>query len=379
MKILFDAHLSENKITGSGRYINGLILALLEQDKTNEYFLLVNNSIKSDHPLSQIESSKLTKIPIDLTGPSLRQHILIPKLLNKLKPDVYHHPHFDLPLFHKTPSVVTIHDLKYIRNPHFFPELCGVKRWYMKTMIAQSVKRARKIITVSNSTKLDLIDLFKISDEKIEVVYHGLEKNLQQEINIKKRNQVLRKYGILDKFILFVGERRPHKNIVNLITAFKLAKNNLHNNVKLLIIGKSYSNYQEPEKEIKRHRLENEVIIADFVSDEELSIFYKTAEMLILPSYYEGFGFPLIEAMSCKIPVIAADNTSMPEIVGDAGLLINPDEPDDISEKIISVLKDNNLREKLIYKGLKNIERFTWEKAAQQTLQVYNQVYSSSN
>ena len=378
MKILIDAHLSENKLTGIGRYLNGLIKALLKQDKTNEYFLLVQEGIVQTHPLSQLHAPNLTKIPISLAGLSFRQHVVIPQILSKFKPDIYHHPHFDLPLFHNIPSVVTIHDLKYIRNPHFFPELSWVKRWYMKQMLANSITRAQKVITVSKNTKHDLIDLFNISEEKIKVIYHGLEERFRKKFDFNQMAQVLNKHGIFGKFILFVGERRPHKNIINLIKAFKLVKSNLHYSLKLVIIGKNYANYRDPEIEIARQGLEGDVHIDDFVTDEELVAFYNMTELLILPSYYEGFGFPLIEAMNCRVPVIAANNTSMPEIVGDAGLLVNPEYPEDIAAKILSILKDNQLREKLILKGLKNIKKFTWENTASQTLQVYKQIYSDN-
>ena len=167
MKILIDAHLSEDKITGIGRYLNGLICALSEQDKNDEIILLVSKNISQDHPLNKIHSHYVKKIEVPYQGPSLKQHFQIPRIVSMLKPDIYHHPHFDLPLYVNAPSIVTIHDLKYIQQPRFFPSKGKLKSTYMKYMLSSSVKRSQKIIAVSQFTKNDLVNLFQIPEEKV--------------------------------------------------------------------------------------------------------------------------------------------------------------------------------------------------------------------
>ena len=174
MKILIDAHLSEDKITGIGRYLNELVPALLSVDPTNSYTVLLNKTIHKNHPLYILEKENLNKVFIDLNGPSLKQHISIPKIINKINPDVYHHPHFDLPFRTKCKAVITVHDLKYIRHPEYFPKQSQLKSIYMRKKLRHSLKKSAQIIVVSNSTKKDIIDLFHTPENKFTVIHHGL-------------------------------------------------------------------------------------------------------------------------------------------------------------------------------------------------------------
>jgi len=374
MKILIDAHLSENKITGIGRYLNGLIPSTVRLDHANEYILLLRDDLADDHPLNRIAGPHVNKIYAAIHGVNPVNHYTLSKIIRRINPDIYHHPHFDLPLLQHVKSVVTVHDLKYIRNPHFFPEFSAMKKFYMKRMIRNSARRAIRVITASKSTKNDLIELMNISDTKIDVVYHGLEEKLQVTFHQPKCTEILMRHGIDGEFIIFVGERRPHKNIPNLIQAFKILKNYLHDNIKLVIIGKKYLNYDVPESMINDAGA-GQIVIADSVTDEELAIFYQQARLLILPSYYEGFGFPLIEAMSMGLPVIAANNTSMIEVVGNAGLLVDPDSPDDMAAAMIRLLKDDADRQKLIKAGFERVTEFNWDRSAMQTIEIYNKIY----
>jgi len=374
MKILIDAHLSENKLTGIGRYLNGLITSLLKIDQNNEYFLLIREGIAPSHPLSKLEAGNLKKIPVHLRGVSPCQHIVIPKILSKVKPGIYHHPHFDLPLFQQYPSVITVHDVKYIRYPEYFSQKRHTKAIYMKKMLKSSLHRSKKVIAVSKSTKKDILELFDVNEDKIVVVHHGLTNRFTEE-NHSDIN-VLKKYGIHSKFILFVGERRPHKNIVNLIKAFKILLNSVKEKLQLLIIGKGYSNYTEPEKIIVKENLNSKVVLTGFVPDNELQILYQEAEMLVLPSFYEGFGFPLIEAMTLKTPVLGSNRTSIPEIIGNAGLLFNPDNVDELATKMKLLIQNNTLKKKIITKGFQRAKQFTWQNVARQTLEIYKEVFT---
>jgi glycosyltransferase involved in cell wall biosynthesis len=372
---LIDAHLSENKITGIGRYLNGLLTALVEQDGVNDYHILIRNDLADHHPLRVLQSPNVSKIGVDLRGVHPVNQILLNRLIGRIRPDVYHHPHFDMPLFRGKGSVVTIHDLKYIRHPYFFPEFSRAKRFYMKAIMKRAVLGAQCVIAASMNTKNDLIDIFKVSQDKIDVVYHGLEKMFVVKGTRGEHASIREKYGIRDKFILFVGERRPHKNLVTLMNAFNAVKNNLHGTLKLVIIGKRYANYVAPEERARQLNLKGSVIFLDSVSDDELGEFYENAELLVLPSHYEGFGFPLIEAMSRGIPVLAGNNTSMPEVVGEAGLLVDSHSSADIAGKILNILKNEHASRDLVRKGLENIKRFTWEKAAKNTLKVYHNIH----
>lgn len=370
MKILIDAHLSENKITGIGRYLNCLISELTNLDLSNEYIILINNHIKEDHPLKTIQSPNIKTITVNLKGPTFKQNVIIPGILKKHNPDVYHHPHFDLPFFINTPSVITVHDLKYIKHPEFFSKKQKLKSTYMKLMLKSTLGSAAKIVTVSENTKKDLIALYNLEPEKIQVIYHGYKQFYLQGFE----ENSLEKLGIRNPYILFVGERRPHKNIENLILAFHKFITTKNCGIQLVIVGKKYADYTKPEQLIKNLQLQDKVILTDSISDVKLAHLYTNAAMFILPSLYEGFGMPLLEAMNCGVPVLGSNTTSIPEIIKDAGLLFNPQNIDEITKNMGKVLKNKKIRNTLIEKGYKRIKEFSWKKAASQTLEMYHQV-----
>lgn len=377
MRILFDAHLSENKITGIGRYINELMKALLLIDQKNEYMTLVRDNLSEEHPLIQLEAPNLMKISVNLERLSFKQHWTTQGLVRRYQSDVYHHPHFDLPLGISTPSVVTIHDVKYLRHPEFFPNRSRLKREYMKWIFQSSLRRANKVITVSKATKNDLCEMFSINREKVCVVHHGVHSISKNHHNTDQDFFVA--YCIKKPILLFVGERRPHKNLLRLIDAFHSVIKTVGRELQLVIVGKSYKDYDAPERAIAERGLDQQVILMDYLEDEFLEILYRNAEMLILPSLYEGFGFPILEAMKFDLPVIGANTSSIPEILGNTGLLVDPLNPEEIAEKIISLLTSQRLREKLIRLGRERVKEFTWRKTALNTLKVYKQVYNEAH
>ena len=376
MRILFDAHLSENEVAGIGRYINELIKALIGVDRKNEYMILLSDNLSPDHPLSQLEAPNLTKIPVNLKRLSFKQHWTTQKLVRRYQPDVYHHPHFDLPLGISSPSVVTIHDTKYLRHPEFFPSHGRLKREYMRWMFGGTLRRASKVIAVSKATKNDLCEMFSIGRKDVVAVHHGIHsigKNCP-----KTSGEFFVSRGIKKPFLLFVGVRRPHKNLLRLIDAFHRVLRTMGKELQLVIVGKSYRDYEEPERAIAERGLHRQVMLMDYLEDDFLEILYKNAEMLVFPSLYEGFGFPILEAMKFDLPVVGANKTSIPEVLGNAGLLVDPMNPEDIAEKIVSLLTSNQLREKLIRLERERVKEFTWENAALNTLKVYGQVYHQS-
>lgn len=378
MRILIDAHLSDEKTTGIGRYLAELLYALLSIDQRNEYIILTYSGISSTHPFRIFEAPNLLKIPVNLHGLDWRQHFLTPKIIKEVKPDVYHHPHFDLPSFHNVPSVVTIHDLKYIRHPEFFKERSVLKQFYMKRMMRRSLKRTKKVIAVSKSTRDDIISVFDTPIDKVSVVYHGVNSNHQRTNTKADGSKLLEKYKVKGRFILFVGEKRPHKNLVHLIEAFDIFNKRTKGAYQLVAVGKSYANYSEPLDKVKDLSLAKSVIFTEYISNDELRLFYQTADVLVLPSLYEGFGLPVLEAMNYGTPVIASNLTSLPEIVGEAGILVHPFNIQEIAAALEKVITNDNISEELKRKGIERAKSFTWEKTARQTLEIYREVYEKS-
>jgi len=330
----------------------------------------------SEHPLMQIKSDKCKIVPTDLRGPSLKQHLILPELCRRFNPDVYHHPHFDMPLWQTVPSVLTVHDVKYIRHPDYFPERSLIKKIYMKRILAISLQRSKHVIAVSENTKKDLLDLFNIPEAKITVIHHGLSENIALNGPSVGDSVVLKKFGVRGRFILFVGERRPHKNIVNLIRAFKILLSEFGSDFQLVIVGKPYAEYRGSENEVSTEGISDHVLFTDYLNDHDLRLFYRNAEMLVLPSFYEGFGFPIIEAMELGIPVAGANCTSIPEIIGEAGLLFNPNDIQEMALMMKRLLKDQKLKERFVRIGKERVKKFTWDKTARETYRCYSEVYS---
>ncbi|UCE17747.1 MAG: glycosyltransferase family 4 protein [Gemmatimonadota bacterium] len=383
MRILIDTHLSDEKTDGIGRYLNELVRALLRIDQQNEYVLLTNSGIGVTHQLQSLEAPNLVKIPVGLRGLDWRAHFVIPRIMNRVRPDVYHHPHFDLPWFHNIPSLITVHGLKYIKHPEFYKCQSGstrvyLKRVYMETMMGLSIRKAQRVIAVSRSVKDDIMSVFKTTHDKVSVVHLGspLKHNIScTDADISK---FYKKYGIKGKVILFVGAQLPHKNLIRLIEAFDIFQKSIGGMFQLVIAGRSYSSYSKPLDKVQELALEEKVIFTEHLRDDELKIIYRTAEVFVMPSLYEGFGLPVLEAMNNGVPVIASNLSSLPEIVGEAGILVNPFHTQEIAAALEKIVTDNTTFRELKVKGVERAGNFTWETAAQQTLETYREVYEKS-
>lgn len=375
MNIVIDARLILNNNTGIGTYLIHLIEALLEIDKKNHYVLFIDKKLKENHPVGLWEQENLFKEKIGVPAVCPKQQLVIPFKLKGKNVDVYHYPHFDLPLLQNHDSVITIHDLKYIIAPEFFPEFSLIKKRYMSFFYRLSGQCAKKIIVVSESTKNDLIRLFKIPGEKIAVISLAASGDFRPPKKEESIHIKLKERGINNKYFLVIGERRPHKNLVRIIEAFSIFKERCKEKYNLILVGKKYANYSEPEQKIAALNLNNDVILAGYVSDDWLPIYYQGAEALIFASLYEGFGIPIAEAMACGTPVITSNVSSMPEVAGNAALYVNPYDSEAIAGKMELLVKNMVLSKELKQKGVKQVKKFNWHRTAEQTLLVYEEVY----
>lgn len=375
MNIVVDARLILDQVTGIGHYLRNLIQHLLVIDKRNRYTLFLNQKLSSENPLRSLNQRNLTKKFLTVPAVSLRQHFQIPLHLRNGIADVYHYPHFDLPLLQWSKSVMTVHDLKYIIAPHF-TELGLAKQLYMKLLLKRSLMKAKIIISVSENTKKDLIRVFRVPENKISVVPLACDIRPTEKMSREEIKSYLRKQGILESYFLFVGERRPHKNLVRLIEAFNLFRNRNACKHKLVIVGKNYSSYAQPEKRIKELHLQDQVIVSGYVDENHLPFYYQGAEAFIFPSLYEGFGLPILEAMSYGTPVITSRVSAMPEVAGDAAIQINPHSVDQLADALETLYRRKQTRTELIAKGYRNLNRFSWRKTSEKTLSVYEQAYS---
>jgi glycosyltransferase involved in cell wall biosynthesis len=300
----------------------------------------------------------------------------------KHRPDVFFTPTHYGPWISPMPTAISIMDLSFLHFPGLFnkKDLYQLTNWTLR-----SVKQSKKIFTISEFSKNDIIKTYGIEPGKVVVTYPGIKEDLRFKIKDLRMDELKKKYKIDRPFILFVGTLQPRKNIAKLIEAFAMLKNQKTMNneqesnmkeLELVIIGKKGWLYEEILEAPKKFSVEDRVKFLDFVGDDDLPSFYKNALCFCLPSLYEGFGLPVLEAMQLGCPVLTSNVSSLPEAGGDAAIYFNPEDASDIAEKLKLVINDEGLRIKMREKGYNQIKKFSWEKAAKQTLSVLQELGS---
>lgn len=367
MKIAIDAsELANRREDGTQIYLYNLLENIARIDRKNQYFLYY-----SSEPKKLIESPNFKHIV--KPWPMYWTQTRLPFLLFQNRPDALFMPIQTLPFIipFGLKTIITIHDLAFLMYPETFPASDKIKH---KVFAWHAIKRADKIIAVSESTRNDIIKFYNVDPEKINVVHHGYDQKLfrpfQNQNDCAIIEQVKTKYNITKPYLLYVGALQPRKNILGLVKAFKLLNKC---DYQLVIAGGKAWLYEELFEYIKKSSIKNSVILTGRFETEELPALIWGAEVFILPSFYEGFGLPIIEAMACGTPVITSNISSLPEVAGGQAILIDPNKPEQIAEAIRRVLEDKDLKQKMIKDGFENIKRFSWEKCATETLKVINQ------
>jgi len=365
--------------TGIGRYTFELIRHLAKLDSEDEFVCFLN---PAEFETFTPPASNFRAVRVDAPHYSLTEQTRFLQKLNSEKLDLAHFTHFNSPLFYRGKFVTTIHDLTL----SFFP---GKKmndffhRLAYNLVLSRGVARARKIIAVSKNTKKDLQNLLQTPAEKIKVVWNGVGREFTPSTPTElSRKQLEKKFGISQNYLLYTGVWRDHKNILGLLSAVaKSREKNLSSRKRgwsgeLVITGKKNPVYA-PEifAKVKELDLRKTVVFTGLVSDEDLRKLYQNARVFVFPSFYEGFGLPPLEAMSCGIPVAASNSSSIPEVCGEKNAeFFNPKNMEEMTAKIQKVWEDESLRKRLIENGLKRVLDFSWRKMAEETLQVYREV-----
>lgn len=368
---------------GVGHYTYQLIKNLLELDKTNEYVLFF------DFHVREKDIKKFTKPNVKIKFypfsdykkylPGAYSEILGTATLLKEKLDVLHStsPHSRIPTGYQGKCIVTFHDLSIYKIPGCYPKISGAKE---KAVYSLMANKADKIIAVSESTKKDVEEIFKIPSEKIEVVYSGLDKRFFEESKVSGQ-KVLEKYEITKKYIFFLGTLEPSKNITRLLEAFakfkeKTNPENSGGNSKfdyqLVIAGKRGWLSKEYLRTIKDLGLSKDVIFTGYIVGDELTPLFRNSQFFVMPSLYEGFGMTVLEAFATGTPAIISKVSSLPEIAGDAAYYVNPMNVDELSEAMLRFSQDENFRNGFKEKGFEQVKKFDWQKTARETLEIYN-------
>jgi glycosyltransferase involved in cell wall biosynthesis len=380
LKILIDASGIINKTTGVGQYSLQLLKALAEVDNKNEYFIVLQKELDEKHPIYNLRKKRnfsFIKGNVSAVGPQKQRYYYSLLRRNSSQFDLLHSLNSELPLYCDIKKIVTIHDLKYLKYPHFFKDFSKIKAKYLEYTMKKGAEKADVIIAVSQSTKKDIINLLGIEKDKIRVIYEASNLGMYSRKNDNILNSdILKKYSIQKPYFLYVGEKRPHKNIEGLIGAFAIFKEKYDQwKTYLVIIGKKYLKYQDYINKAEQLGVMNYLIFTGFIPDEHLKSIYSEAEALLFLSFYEGFGIPILEAMECGIPVITSNISSMPEVAGDAALLVDPGNIQKIAAHMNNVMESESLKKQLIEKGWKRNKQFSWELSARETLKLYDEIY----
>jgi len=359
--------LAYKEVTGWVVYIQNLLRNLIQLSEKDEFFLFGSEDLPLDLRFNKVKSINLVMVrgSVRKYAKAFYQQFNIYPLLKKYKIDLLFSPSPAAPFFYKN-KVVVIHDCAYDRFREFENLL---SKMYFRTMFYGAKYFSKKIVTVSEFSKKELIELYKIPPNKIEVIYEGVPES--PEVNEDFIKKTLAKFRIDKPYFLYIGNWRPRKNLPGLIKAFKLFREKGFDYL-LVIGGRKDKRFLDLEKEIRENKLEGKVILTDTLSREEVAALYKKAKALTFPSYYEGFGLPVLEAESLGVPVLTSNTSSLPEVAGDSVLYVDPYSVEDIARGLEKIALDEELRKNLIQKGYENIKRFSWQKAAQQLLEIFH-------
>lgn len=377
MRIGIDARFYGPTGKGLGRYTEKLIKNLEKIDCQNQYIIFLR---KKNWEEFKPENENFKKVLVDLPWYSIKEQILMPKKILEQKIDLMHFPHFNVPILYPKKFIVTIHDLILLKFPTkrattLGPLLYKIKYLGYKTTISRAVRRAKIVITVSNYTKSELVNYFRINPDKVVVTYEACDGIESGQLKLPE-NDFLESHGIKKPYLLYVGNAYPHKNLEGLLCVFhELINKKNFKGFQLVLVGRNDYFYQRLKREAEKLGLfkNNSLVFFGFASQSNLAYLYRSASLYICPSFIEGFGLPPLEAMRYRLPVVASNSSSLPEILGDAALFFDPKNKKSMILAITRVLSDRHLRQYLIRKGLDRVKKFSWQKCAEKTLAIYKE------
>ncbi|MEK7452914.1 MAG: glycosyltransferase family 1 protein [Patescibacteria group bacterium] len=368
MKIGIDARMYGDEQTGIGLYIKNLIENIAKIDKENLYILFLR---KSQFDNFVLPASNFKKVLANSKWYSFSEQTIFLFCILRQNVDLMHFPNFNSPIFFFGKRITTIHDL----TPRYFPghKMSSLfRRLAFSLVFKNSVYSSKKIIAVSKYTKNEILKFYEVDSSKVEVIYEGIPNGNKNKAFKISNEEFLRKYNIKKPYIFYTGVWRNHKNLTGLIEAFDILRKKYKKDISLVLGGREDALYPEVRKTWESLGLEADVLRVGFIKSEEMGLFLKNADLFVLPSFVEGFGFGPLEALSYNTPVVVSDAGALPEVLGDAAIYFNPKSSEDIAEKIFLVLEDKALRDRLIQKGKFLIKTYSWERCSLKTLNLYN-------
>lgn len=355
--------------TGIEEYSYQVIKRLRNKLTDQQIIIYIKKNQSIDFELPENWKIKIINLPYLWTQLGLSMELLFHSV------DVLFIPAHVVPLIHPKNTIVTVHGLEYEFCPKAYSSWA---RMYMRWSIKFSCRWAKKIISVSQNTRRDLIRLYKVADKKIQVIYEGYEeKSKIQNPNVKSQTPCLpagrnlkSQISNLKPYLLFVGRLEERKNVIGIIKIFEMLKEKYNISQKLVLAGKSGYGFSQIELAISISKYKNDIIQLGFVRDEDKFTLIAGADIFVFPTFYEGFGIPVLEAQSVGVPVVTSNTSSMPEVSGDSAILVDPMNNGQIADAIYELISNKTIRENVIKRGYENAKRFSWEKCAAQIVEV---------
>jgi glycosyltransferase involved in cell wall biosynthesis len=360
---------------GIGTYVRNLVRHLATLDRETTYFLFCD---RADEPTLRDLAANFVPVVENSAGYSLQEHFTIPSKLQKLGAQLLHSPHYVLPLLCRKRSIVTIHDCIHLLFPQYLPNRAAYQ--YARVMMGSAIRRSDLVLTVSEASRRDILRFYPRADpDRLQVVPNAIDEAILEDPGEEEMERVQERYQIRGRFVLYAGNIKPHKNLERLVAAFGMLKQRSgHEDVKLLIIGDEINRYGSLRRSVEAAGVRQDVRFFGFVPSRTLSALYRLASVFAFPSLYEGFGLPPLEAMACGTPVVTSRISSLPEVVGDAALLVDPYSTEDIAHGLERVLGDEGLRGELSARGRARVKQFSWERSAEAIHNGYMKVLGRS-
>lgn len=345
---------------GIGTYVRNLVRQLAKVDQDTTYFLFCHDT---DEPTLRDLAHNFVPVVEQSAGYGVREHLSIPLKLRRLGAELLHSPHYVRPLLCTIPSVVTIHDCIHLLFPQYLPNRMAWR--YARYMMGSAIRHSAVVFTVSEASRADILRFYPWAEpNKVHVVPNAIDSELLEDPGEEEKARVRERYQLHGRFVLFAGNVKPHKNLERLIRAFaRVREQGGHEDLQLLLIGDDVSRYGALRRAVEATGLRQDVRFFGFVPHHTLAALYRMASVFAFPSLYEGFGLPPLEAMSCGTPVVTSRMSSLPEVVGDAALLVDPYDVEDIANGICRVLDDDHFRDQLVEKGIARAQTFSWDRS----------------
>ncbi|MGE0812136.1 MAG: glycosyltransferase family 4 protein [Vicinamibacterales bacterium] len=371
MRIAIDARKLHD--FGIGTYIRNLVTEIGAQDPVSHYVILTR---PEDVGTAAAAGPNFEAVVETARPYSVGEQWRIPRAVARARADLLHEPHYVLPLLTRCRTVVTIHDCIHLRFPEYLPNRSAFA--YAHAMIRLAARKADRVLTVSEASKRDILHYTGLAPDQVQVVYNGIDARFTAVPDEEAVDRVRQRFQLTHPFVLYVGNIKPHKNLERLIAAFAAVRADGPDDLKLVVIGDETSKHPTVRHAVHRHRLDKHVRFFGFQPAPTLVIFYRLARVFAFPSLYEGFGLPPLEAMANGTPVVTSNVSSLPEVAGDAALLVDPYDVGAIAEGLRRALTDEALRQDLIARGRARVQDFSWTRATARTLEVYRQVLGAA-